>query len=305
MLKNFKGLYAANIVPLKKNKKIDFRDLEKHISSLNIPEIDGFLVNGHAGENFSISLDEQVEILCRIRKLVKNKKKLICGLNVESELDGIKYAKIFKKKGADALLIFPPNSWSFSRSVDQVCKHHEAISKSTDIPIFLYQSTIYSQKLNYEKPIYKRLLKIKNIIGVKEGSWNSKAYVKNYQYLKKINPKFLVMASGDEHLLPCFKYGSDGSLISLAIIMPKKIREMLNSIKEKDFKTAKKLDKEILQLAKAIYGVSPASHATARLKYCLKIMGNIKCEEMRSSIRIKKNDRSKLTILLKKIKLIN
>ena len=59
--------------------------------------------------------------------------------------------------------------------------------------------------LSYKKDLLKKLLKIKNIIGVKEGSWDYKSYVNNYKFLKKIKKNFLVMASGDEHLYPCFQ----------------------------------------------------------------------------------------------------
>ena len=37
------------------------------------------------------------------------------------------------------------------------------------------------------------------------------------------------MASGDEHLYPCFKYGSDGSQVSLAAIAPEKIVELIRT----------------------------------------------------------------------------
>ena len=48
------------------------------------------------------------------------------------------------------------------------------------------------------------LHKQKNIIGIKEGSWNTESYIENHKFLKKINQNFLVMASGDEHIYPCF-----------------------------------------------------------------------------------------------------
>ena len=59
MTNPFKGLYAANIVPLNKNKTINIPELKKHLADiLQQKHIKGLLVNGHAGENFTLSEKE-------------------------------------------------------------------------------------------------------------------------------------------------------------------------------------------------------------------------------------------------------
>jgi 4-hydroxy-tetrahydrodipicolinate synthase len=166
-------------------------------------------------------------------------------------------------------------------------------------PVFLYQSSIYSGHLSYKKNLLKKLLKIKNIIGVKEGSWDYKSYVNNYKFFKKIKKEFLVMASGDEHLYPCFKYASDGSQVSLAAITPEKIVELIRLIENKEFSKAKKLDKKLLILAKNIYGKYPPNFATARIKYCLRVLKKIPSDLMRSSISLDTDEKIKLKKSLK------
>ena len=166
-------------------------------------------------------------------------------------------------------------------------------------PVFIYQSSIYSGHLSYKKELLKKLLKIKNVIGVKEGSWNFKSYVNNYKFLKKIKKNFLVMASGDEHLYPCFKYASDGSQVSLAAITPDKIVELIRLIENKQYSEAKKLDKKLLILAKNIYGKYPPNFATARIKYCLKVLKKIPSDLMRSSIFLNTNEKIQLKKSLK------
>ena len=230
---------------------------------------------------------------------------IVSGLNFESVIDGLKYSKLFQKFGADALLIFPPNSWSLSRDDQTIINQHQIIANNVKIPLFFYQSSIYSYGLNYSNKIHSKLVKIKNIIGVKEGSWNSKSYIKNYNFLKKRKKDFLVMASGDEHLYDGFKYGSDGSMVSLAILMPKQINQMIELIHKKKFKEAKKLDAQILSLAKIIYGNHPGSHATARLKFCLKLQKKISQDLTRSIIKISDYDKLMLKKSLKKLKLIS
>lgn len=300
MTKNLKGIYAATVVPLKKNKSINEIALKNHIKDIiKTNGIKGLLLNGHAGENFTLNIDEQIKVIKIAKKYKGLDKKLISGLNFEDPLLASNVAKKMTKAGADAILIFPPFSWSQGISEEMIFKHHKIICNKITKPVFLYQSSIYSGHLSYKKNLLKKLLKIKNIIGVKEGSWDYKNYVSNYKFLKKIKKEFLVMASGDEHLYPCFKYASDGSQVSLAAITPEKIVELIRLIENKEFSKAKKLDKKLLILAKNIYGKYPPNFATARIKYCLKVIKKIPNDLMRSSISLNANEKIKLKKSLK------
>jgi len=300
MTKNLKGIYAATVVPLKKNKSINEIALKNHIKDIiKTNGIKGLLLNGHAGENFTLNIDEQIKVIKIAKKYKGLDKKLISGLNFEDPLLASNVAKKMTKAGADAILIFPPFSWSQGISEEMIFRHHKIICNKITKPVFLYQSSIYSGHLSYKKNLLKKLLKIKNIIGVKEGSWDYKNYVSNYKFLKKIKKEFLVMASGDEHLYPCFKYASDGSQVSLAAITPEKIVELIRLIENKEFSKAKKLDKKLLILAKNIYGKYPPNFATARIKYCLKVIKKIPSDLMRSSISLNANEKIKLKKCLK------
>jgi 4-hydroxy-tetrahydrodipicolinate synthase len=302
MTKNLKGIYAATVVPLKKNKSINEIALKNHIKDIiKTNGIKGLLLNGHAGENFTLNIDEQTKVIKIAQKYKGLDKKLISGLNFEDPLLASHVAKKMTKAGADAILIFPPFSWSQGISEEMIFKHHKIICSKITKPVFLYQSSIYSGHLSYKKNLLKKLLKIKNIIGVKEGSWDFKSYVNHYKYLKKINKNFLVMASGDEHLYPCFKYASDGSQVSLAAITPEKIVELIRLIENKEFSKAKKLDKKLLILAKNIYGKYPPNFATARIKYCLKILNKIPNDLMRSTITINNLEKKQLKKSLKSL----
>ena len=302
MNNNFKGIYAANIVPLKSDKSIDRENLIKHVKEIsNVKGIRGLLVNGHAGENFTLSADEQIEVLNVIKESIKNDSLIISGVNFEDPEKGAHVAKEMLDHGASAILIFPPFSWSQGISSKMIYEHHKIISDAVDGPIFIYQSSVNSGHLSYNIETLGELMKIKNIIGIKEGSWNTKTYIENYKFLKNINHKFLVMASGDEHIYPCFEYASDGSQVSLAAIVPEKIVELITNIENKNLDLARNLDKTLLILAKNIYGKYPPSFATARIKYCLKVLKKIPRDTMRSSIILDDNEKKQLEHSLKLI----
>ena len=174
-MKSFKGIYAATIVPLKKDKSIDKHYLNKHLKQIiNTKGIRGLLINGHAGENFTLSESEQVEVI-KIAK--KNKTKntlLVSGLNFEDPIKASKIAINMQNAGADAIMIFPPFSWSQGVDENMIINHHKIICSNIKIPVFLYQSSVSSGNLAYTTKVLKQLINIKGIIGIKEGSWNFK-----------------------------------------------------------------------------------------------------------------------------------
>ena len=185
-MKKLKGIYAATVVPLNKNKSIDKKSLNIHIKNIiNTTGIRGLLLNGHAGENFTLTANEQIEIIKVAKKYKKDDKKIISGLNFEDSTFASMVAKNMVKAGADAILIFPPFSWVQGVTSDMIFNHHKIICNQIKKPVFLYQSSIYSGHLSYKKETLKKLLKINNVLGVKEGSWNYKSYVNNYNFFKK------------------------------------------------------------------------------------------------------------------------
>ena len=94
MNKNFKGIYAANIVPLKTDKSIDTENLVRHIKEIsNAKGIRGLLVNGHAGENFTLSAHEQIQVLKIVKDSVENSSLIISGVNFEDPQEAARIAK--------------------------------------------------------------------------------------------------------------------------------------------------------------------------------------------------------------------
>ena len=284
-IKNFHGIYAATIVPMKQDGTIDKTILINHLKEISsVNGVKGLLINGHAGENHILSQDEQVELVKITRSVVSNDTIIVSGLNAECSKIGSEVAKKMIDNGADSIMIFPPFSWGLSYDEDLIFNHHNIIAKTIKSPIMIYQASINAGSMAYKSNTLERLINISEVIAIKEGSWETSKYDFNRRLVKSLRPEVAVMASGDEHLLSCFMIGTEGSLVSLAIIIPEAIIGLYQSIISNNLKEAMNYHKVIYPLAQAIYGTNPASYATARLKTCLKLLGKIPNDKMRSSM---------------------
>ena len=284
-MKNFNGIYAATIVPMDQDGNINKIVLVDHLKEFsNIEGMTGLLINGHAGENYILNKEEQIELVKITRSVVSKETIVVSGLNFECSNTASEVAQQMVKNGADSIMIFPPFSWALLNDEDLIFNHHNLIAKKIKSPIMLYQASINAGLMAYNPATLERLINISEIVAIKEGSWETAKYDFNRRLTKSIRPEVAVMASGDEHLLSCFMIGSEGSLVSLAIIIPDAIIGLYKSIINKNFEEAIRYHNIIYPLAKAIYGTKPAGYATARLKTCLKLIGKIPNDKMRNAM---------------------
>jgi 4-hydroxy-tetrahydrodipicolinate synthase len=278
----FRGIYAATICPLLDNGDIDEASLARHLASnAFVPGMAGLLINGHAGENFMLSREEKRRVVEIAFDVCGGQSILVNGINAESSMEAQRHVDDAKAAGADAALVFPPFSWALSQDGDIAVTHHTLANANAQMPLMLYQAGVNAGTMAYQPDVLTKLAQLPNVVGIKEGSWEAAAYEANLRLVKRVAPHVAMMASGDEHLLTCFAVGSEGSLVSLACVVPELIIALEQAFKDKNLEQARLLNERIYPLAKVIYGTAPGGYATARLKTCLKLLGRIPRDTMR------------------------
>jgi 4-hydroxy-tetrahydrodipicolinate synthase len=283
----FHGIYAANICPMHQDGRIDETALAGHIEDLaSVEGLRGLLINGHAGENFALSREESQQIVRIGRRAASGRLLLVAGINAEDSREAADRARDAEVAGADAIMVFPPYSWALGHDRRIAVAHHEMIADATGLPLFLFQAAVGAGGMAYSPEVLKALLELPRIVGLKEGSWEVVAYEANRQLVKAIRPDVAVMASGDEHLFTSFVLGSEGSLVSLAAVIPEAIVALDQAVRNGDLTRAQGLHARVQPLANAVYGRPPQFYATARLKACLKVLGRIPCATCRPPIGI-------------------
>lgn len=275
MTLDFNGIYASTIVPFRPDGAIDEAALERHLRMVTEGTgLRGLLLNGHAGENAVLDPTEQRRVL-EIGRGLGKELKIVVGINSESSVQAAHLARDAAEAGADAVMVFPPFSWALGADPRAIVRHHEIVAEATKLPVFLFQGSVNAGKTAFTPEVLRSLLSLHSIVGIKEGSWETSAYEAVRRLTKAQRPDVAVMASGDEHLFTCFVLGSEGSLVSLAAVIPVEIVQLYEAVQRGDLATARSLHDRIYPLAKAVYGTAPGSLATARLKACLKLLGRI------------------------------
>lgn len=278
----FAGIYASTPCPLLPDFSLDEPTFAALLGWLaGTDGIVGFLINGHAGENFLFSLDEQRRMAEAAATTVGDRSIIVAGVNCESSLEAAQHARSLETSGADAVMVFPPNGWALFQDDGTAVDHHRRIIDSTTCPIMLFQASVGAGRMAYTPAVLERLMTLPRVVAIKEGSWEVGAYEQTRRLVKTVAPHVAVMASGDEHLFTGYAIGSEGSLVSLAAVIPEPIVALYRAVQRQDLAAARAQHDRIHALARAIYGAVPGGRANARLKTCLKLAGHFPNDAMR------------------------
>ncbi|MBR0953684.1 dihydrodipicolinate synthase family protein [Bradyrhizobium canariense] len=277
-----RGIHAATIVPMTPDFAIDEAKLAAHLASVtSAPGINGLLVNGHAGENFVLSLAEKRRVVELAREHAPKDCLIVSGVNHESSLEAAREAAALEQAGADGLLVFPPNSWALGHADDCVIAHHRHVRDATTAPLMLYAAPVGAGAMAYAPPLLERLVADPRFVAIKEGSWEVATYEQNLRLIHRLRPEFVMLGSGDEHLLTSYIVGSAGSQVSLACVVPELVVSLWTAADAGDWARARAAHEKLYPLAVAIYRDAPGGRATVRLKACLKLLGRLSCDAVR------------------------
>ena len=210
--KPFHGIYTATICPLALDGSVDESALARHlVDAMAADGIVGVLINGHAGENATLSRAEKKRVVEIAKATIGERAILVCGVNAEGSHEAAAHARDAEAAGADVLLVFPPFSWALSQDATMALAHHRAVADASQLPLMLYQAGIGTRDMAYSAETLSALVRLPNVVGIKEGSWETARYEANRRLVQRVAPHVAVMASGDEHLLTCMAIGSEGS----------------------------------------------------------------------------------------------
>ncbi|MDC1024410.1 4-hydroxy-tetrahydrodipicolinate synthase [Flavobacteriales bacterium] len=193
-MKRIFGTGVALITPFNEDKTIDYPSFEKLINKVIEGGIDFLVVLGTTGEATSINESEKNELINFIVKLNNKRLPLVLGLGGNNTNKLIKEINNTDLSNFDAILSVTP--YYNKPSQKGLYHHYSEISKSSPIPIILYNVPSRTG-VNMSPEITIQLANdFKNIISIKEASGD----INQIKYILKNKPKNFDVLSGDDGL---------------------------------------------------------------------------------------------------------
>lgn len=284
----FEGSYVAIVTPFK-NGKIDEEAYKKLIQMHIENGTDGIVPCGTTGEASTLTMEEHIYMIELTVKLVNKKMKVLAGTGSNCTEDAIELTKKAEAAGADGALVVSPY---YNKPTQKgLYLHFKAIAESVNIPIVVYN--IQSRTaVNITTPIMAELSKIKNIVGVKEASGDLSQMT---DVIRCCGQDFDVLSGDDALTLPLLSVGGKGVISVVANIVPKDVKEMIESFKRGDIKRAQELNLKLFPLVKAMF----VETNPIPVKAALNIIGLIEPEIRLPLTQIDEENKKKLIQAMK------
>ena len=240
-MKDFAGVWTALITPFK-NDEIDWEAVEKLVKMQADGGVTGILVCGTTGESPTLSEDESLELIKRVKEMVGEDCYVMAGSGTNSTKKSIERTKKMGNAGADILMLVNPY---YNKPTQMgLFQHFKAIAESTDKPVLLYNIKGRTG-VNIETDTLAELAKIENIVGVKEASGDLDQMK---EVIAATDDNFVVLSGDDGLTLELIKMGGDGVISVASNLIPGKLSEMVEYALMGNMDEAEKMGENLAEM---------------------------------------------------------
>ncbi len=268
-----KGIIPATVLPMDRHFRIDEFSLKRYIAWLTgFGKLGGVAVNADTGEGPHLSQEERLRVVKIYRRELKGRMPIISGLSARCTEEAVKCGKELIRAGADALLVFPigafmgqPLDWKVPYN------YYKSLSDGINAPLVAFQLQPGLGGALFNEETILKILSVKNVIALKEASFDAVTYCSTRAAMKKAGRKVFFLTGNDNFIYESFLLGAEGALIGFGTILIREQIDMYNAAMRKDFALGEKLNEKVSGLADFIFA-APARDYRVRLKEALKIL---------------------------------
>lgn len=242
----FSGAIVAIVTPFKDGKVDEkaFRDL---INFVIKGGVSGIVPCGTTGESATLSHKEHEHVIDITVHEVAKRIPVIAGTGSNSTTEAIRLTRHAKEAGADAALLITPY---YNKPTQKgLFEHYKAVASACDIPQVLY-NVPGRTGVNMSSETVVELSRIDNIVGIKEASGD---LVKCSQIVRDTADDFCLLSGEDALNYPILCCGGTGAISVTANVLPEKLSALCKAFDAGDFKNAKKLHLELLEINQTLF----------------------------------------------------
>ena len=242
----FTGMATAIVTPMTKDG-IDYEALGRFLEFQIENGINAIVVMGTTGENATIEYAEQKEIIRFTVEKVAGRVPVIAGTGTNNTDHVIHNTKAACEVGADAVLVVTP--YYNKATQNGLYQHFMAVADASSVPVILY-NVPGRTGCNLLPKTVARLAEHERIVAIKEATGNMAQMV---EIMHLCGDKIDVYSGEDALTVPMMAMGAAGTISVLSNVAPKESVAMTDACKAGDFKTAAKMQADMLPLINALF----------------------------------------------------
>jgi 4-hydroxy-tetrahydrodipicolinate synthase len=238
-------LLTAMITPMRADGALDFEAAERLARLLVSDGSDGVVVAGTTGESPTLTDDEKIELLTRVKAAIPGHS-VVAGTGGNDTHHSIELSRRAAKAGADALLCVVP--YYNKPPQEGIYQHFRAIAQAAGAPVIMYNIQGRTG-VNMSAATTLRCAEIPGVIGVKEASGD----IDQMGLVCAGRPDgFQVWSGDDSFTLPLLAVGGYGLIGVTSHLAGRALKELISSFLRGDLAAAQHIHGRLLPLVKAL-----------------------------------------------------
>ncbi len=262
---DLKGVIPPIVTPIDEEENVDEQGLKRVIDYVLDGGVHGVFVLGSNGEFYGLDFENQKKAIEITVNHVSGRVPVYAGASAITTKGCIKLAQTAEKLGADAITVLTP--MFIKPNEKELYNHFEAIAKSTNLPVLLYNNPDKTTN-NISASLLEKLAKIDNIVGVKNTSMDFAQTIDYIKIAKEVG-NFKVFCGTDYYIYAALLYGGAGCVAGTANVAPRLVVDIYEKCMKGDYQGAMEDQFKLIPLRNAYnYGSFPVV-----MKECLNLMG--------------------------------
>ena len=242
----FTGACTALVTPFA-GRQVNHPMMEKLLTRQLENGIKSVVVCGTTGESPTLSDKEKLELFRRCKAYAGSDMQIICGTGSNNTAHAIELSIAAQEAGADALLVVSP--YYNKANPEGLYLHYISIANAVNIPVIIY-NVPGRTGVDIPVTVYKELSKVPNIAGVKEASTD---IVKIAKIRNACGDDLPIWSGNDDQAVAAMALGAKGVISVLSNVCPKQTAIMAQAALEEDYKTASRLQCQMMPLIEALF----------------------------------------------------
>jgi 4-hydroxy-tetrahydrodipicolinate synthase len=248
MMKKFKGTGVAIVTPFKNDSTIDFAALGRVINHVITGGVNYIVAMGTTGESVTLNKEEKKAIISYVVEAVDKRIPLVIGIGGNSTQEVINSIRHANLTGVDGILSVAP--YYNKPSQKGLFQHFKEIATNCPIPLIIYNVPGRTACNISAETCVELAHGFENIVAVKEASGDLSQIMK---IIKKKPESFSVISGDDMLTIPIIAAGGDGVISVLANAFPMQCSELVNQSLKNNFKSARKLHFQFLEMIELLF----------------------------------------------------
>ena len=291
------GTIVAMVTPFNNEDEVYETGIRENINYLIERGVDGVLAAGTTGESATITHDEQRKMIDIMVDEVNGKTKCIAGAGSNSSKEALGLVKYAETAGADAALVITP--YYNKPQPHGLYEHYRMLSKSTNIPIIVYNVPSRTGT-DIDVDTIAKVAELDTIIAIKEANPDLDKLSQIMKKLEDVDSEFRVISGNDNLTLPMISLGAKGVISVLANVDPARMSLLVHNALDGNYNEAKQIHYELYDLMKVLFIESNPVPA----KEALNLMGRPAGHVRMPLGTMKEENKNKLQKVLQDLKLI-